>query len=156
MAGTLDELRVKLSRRLRVPKSTAHTILLSLCALFSGAKPALLFDFCPISKDQLDEVLADVLRCVNNRDKNSGVKSGWKEENNFIVVELVGSNGFGDIFVVDKRADYSDYSPCFINCSRGLPSGPVVADKAVVSRHWQVFKVFQGNKVRDWNTVLFR
>eukprot|EP00116_Pleurobrachia_bachei_P004204 sb/3464466/ len=147
MTGILGEVEVKLSRRLRVPKSTAHTILLSLCALFYGAKPALLFDFCPISKDQLSKLLADVLgyipSYVTNRDKDVfKERSDWKERNNFVVVELVGTNGFGDIFVVDKTADYSDYNPYFIDCSRGLKSGPVLADQGVVSRHWQVFKEF--------------
>eukprot|EP00116_Pleurobrachia_bachei_P007541 sb/3467803/ len=147
MASILGEIEVKLSRRLRIPKSTAHTILLSLCALFSGAKPSLLFDFCPITKDQLSKVLADVLGyiplCVTNRDKDVlNERSVRKGENNFVVVELVGSNGFGDIFIVDKTSDYSDYEPCFIDCSRGLKTGPVMADHAVVSRHWQVFKEF--------------
>ena len=98
-------LRQIISQTLKTSRQRKENFSLALESLLSGRKPAILFDFCATTTDQLASIV-----------EQSGLK------NVVLVVKLQ-----DDIVLVDKRHEFvAGYRPVFVDCSRSLGT-PVVA-----------------------------
>ena len=105
-------------KTLKTSRRRKDDFLRALHFLLSKHKPAILFDFCSATADQLRSIVEE---------------GGLREV--VVVVKLV-----DDVVLLDKRHDFlSDYNPVFVDCSQRKGT-PVLAGTNICERYLATFR----------------